>query len=355
MIVPIVTLLFVGLLVLVYLDAKKTIPYVYCSAMVSAWMGKMLDCRRMLEICERTPEEIPELLKGTDFEGMEYGPPEMMELQIRERCVRRYRELLENLPPAARRFYALILERFELFNLKAVLTHVMTGAQVNLVPSPISTQERWKLLMGARSLQELVDFLKGTDYGEVLEEALRAGEDLPGIIRRLDLHYFTKLWSEARRQKRSIRDLVGVEVDIINLRTLFRLKLRGADVNEVRKALIRPSYLLSDQVLEAAALSEDPPALVQALSGTVYGEAITRAYGAVKATGSLYPLEKELEEGLLRMCRWYISADFFSLTPAVCFFYLKEAEIRNLRTVIRLRISGFKPQECKQEIVCYEL
>ncbi len=357
MILPLIFLLLGALLLLVFLDARRTFPYVYCNAMVSSWEGRMLDSKRVAELSEMDPEGILSALSGTDFEGLELGEPVKVEEEMRERCAARYREICQNLPAKGRRFFELLLERFELYNLKSLLTSLHTGLPPQFLPSPISSRERLQLLSQVKSVENLLDFLKGTDYGEVLLESLEGyrKRGLSFMLRRLDHHYYQKLWREAQRQRKSVRELVGVEIDLANLKLLARLKKEGVPPEEIRELLIKPSHLIPAHLLDRMAEAEDLSSLLQMLSDTPYGEAVSRVSQQVQASGSLLPLEKELEEGFLRLCKWYSSADFFSLAPAVCFFYMKEAELRNLRILLRLRARGVQSVEVREMAVFHEV
>jgi V/A-type H+-transporting ATPase subunit C len=357
MILPLVFLLLGALFLIVFLDARRTFPYVYCNAMISAWEGRMLDSKRLVELSEMDTQGILSALSGTDFEGLELGEAMEMEGKMRERCVAKYREICLNLPAKGRRFFELLLERFELYNLKSLLTSLHTGLPPRFLPSPLSSKERLQLLSQVKTLENLLDFLKGTHYGEILLQSLEGykKKGLPFLLRRLDQHYYQKLWGEAQKQRRSVRELVGVEIDLVNIKLLVRLKREGVPPEEIRELLIKPSYLIPAHLLDQMAAAEDLPALLQMLSDTPYGEAVSRISQQVQATGSLYPLEKEIEEGFLRLCKWYSSADFFSLAPAVCFFYMKEAELRNLRALLRLRAAGIQPAEVREMVVFHEV
>lgn len=355
MILLLVLLLLSTLFLLVLLDARRTFPYVYCNALVSAWEGKMLSPRKMIELSEMDPEAIISALSGTDFEGLELG--EEMEEEMRRRCAVKYRELYLNLPKRDRKFFELLLERFEVYNIKALLTSIHTGEPPKFLPPPLWSRERLQLLSQAKNIEALMDFLKGTEYATVLHESLEEykRKGLLPVLWRLDCCYYKRLWREAQKQRKSVRELVGVEVDLVNLKILLRLKKEGIPPDEIKKFLIRPSYLIPGHLLERAADAEDLSAALQILFDTPYGEVLSRVSPQIRASGSLFPLEREMEEGLLRLCKWYSSSDFFSLAPVVGFFYLKEAELRNLRVLLRLKLERVQPAECRKLLVSYEV
>ncbi|MEM2289680.1 MAG: V-type ATPase subunit [Candidatus Hadarchaeales archaeon] len=351
MIFPLIFLLLFLLFVLVYLDARRTFPYVYCNAMISAWEGRALTPSRLVELSEADPQAMLSSLSGTDFEGL---PGSVLEAErvIRERAVEKYRRILEALPPRGKRFFTTVLERFEVYNLKALLVSLHTGIPPSFLPSPLTSEERLALLSRVKSMEELLKFLAGTDYGEFLsrsmEEYKRRG--LAFLLHQLDRYYYTKLWLEAERQRKSIREVIGVECDLVNLKLLARLKSAGVPAVDIRPLLV-PTYLIPARVLERMLEAEELSSLLQCLSETPYAEAVARASHQVQAAGSLLPLERELEAGFLRLCRWYSTSDFFSLAPAVCFFYTKEAEVRSLRALLRLRSEKVQPAKCREMLV----
>jgi len=356
MIFLLILLLLGALFALVFIDARRTLPYIYCNAMISTWEGKMLDSKKMAELSELNLDGIASALVGTDFEGLPLGDVERMEEEMRERCVAKYREIIVNLPKKSRKFFELLLERFDVYNIKTVLVSLHTGQVPRFISSPLSGKERLQLLAQVKDLETLLDFLRGTEYATVLQESLEEYKrrGLPYLFWKLDSFYYQRLWTEARKQRRSVKELVGVEIDIVNLKVILRLKKEGIPPDEIKRLLIKPSYLIPNPLLDQMVDAGDLFSALQLLSNTPYGEVASRVSHQIQTTGSLLPLEKEMEEGLLRLCKWYSSSDFFSLAPAVSYFYRKEAELRNLRVLLRFKMEGLQPAECR-ELMLHEV
>ncbi len=338
--------LIAGMLGFVAWDTRRTFGYAYVNAMISAWEGRMLTPGKFAELRGQDLKGVLSSLSGTDYEVLSSREPGEWEKAVHEICIKRYLEIRENLPKKDRRLFDLLLERFDVFNLESLLTSIETGEPPALLPS-LCPPDRLKLLKGARSVEELLEYLRGTPYEEPvrssLEEYRRIG--LRALFWALERHYYERLWAEARRRGRFVKELVGIEVELVNLKLMARMKREGMPPPRISELVIRPSFLLSARQMEQLINSPDLSSFFRQLGETPYREVAARAGPRVEATGSLLEFERELDKGLLRLCRLLAGRDFFSILPAVRYFYMKEAEARDLKALLVLKREGLTPEE----------
>jgi len=355
--------------VFVIMHARRTIPYVYCSAKISAWGARSIPEARLLEFADAT--RVVNILAGLD--DTDYGPyltdvPRVEEVDVAtvERAMKtslseRYRELLQMVPRERRESIAKLVQRMDLWNLKTLLAAIHNKVpkeerMKETIPSPTLPPHRLELLAAAENFEELLKYMEGTEHFDVVSSALEGYEKwgLIALTSALDKHYYSSLWAEVLRKKAQrpiLKAVVGYEIDAVNIKLILRLKKEGVPPDEIDKYVIMPSHELSDEILRAMILADDVPSSIDVISRTSYGPILSGALPQFEATGSLLAIEKALDEGQLKICKWMSIVKLLSLAPVLAHVYTKEAEVRNLRTIIRLKVDKVEPGKIKEMLV----
>lgn len=364
----IIFLLIGALLVIVIFNARRSMAYVYCNATLSAWEARLLSEARLMELAD-VPRvvNIFSALDDTNYRPQLAELPRVeeevdmvaVERSLRESLNVRYRELLGMVPKERKETVERVMQRVDLWNIKALVTAIHNKIPnekrlEELMPSPISPRERLEMLASAENFEALLEFLKGSEYFDVLSAALEDYEKrgLIALLTALDKHYYTSLWQDvlSKRAQRSIlKALVGYEIDALNIKLILRLKQEGAPPEEIDKYLVLPPHELTDAMLKAMITAEDTRSAINMIHRTVYGKILLEALPQVEAQG-LRVAEKVLDEIHLKICRWLALTKFFSIAPVLSYIYLKENEMKNLQTIIRLKADKVEPQKIKETI-----
>jgi len=357
------------LFVLVIYNARRSMAYVYCNATLSAWEARLLSEARLMELADAPRvTNIFAALEDTDYRPQLAEVPRveegidmpMVERSLRENLNARYRELLGMVPQERKETVARVIGRVDIWNLKAIITAIHNKVPKErrleeLIPSPTLPHERLEMLASAESFEQLLEFLKGSEYFDVLSEALKEYETrgLIAIISALDKHYYMGLWKDVlskRAQRSVLREILGHEIDALNIKLILRLKREGAPPEEIDRHLILPSHELTEVMLRAMITAEDIPSTINMIHRTVYGQILLEALPHIEAQG-LSAAERVLDEMHLKICRWLALTRFFSIAPVLSYIYLKENEMKNLRAILRLKADRVEPQKIKEIIV----
>ena len=355
------------LLVWIILISRRSIAYIFCNSTISAWEARLLSEARMMEIAE-SPEvaNIFSALEDTDYR------PQLAEISKRrefdmvavERALKeslnvRYRELAEMIPKERKETFLKLLQRTDLLNIKAIITMIHEGVPkeqrlLELIPSPTMSSERLETLASAEDLNRLLEFLKGSEYFDVISSAMQDYQKrgLIALLSALDKYYYTSLWMDvqARRAQRSIlKTMIGYEIDSLNIKLILRLKKDGVPSDEIDKYLLRPSHELTEAMLKAMIASEDIRSAIHMIHITSYGKFLSEVLPKIEEQG-IPAAEMTLDQAQLKLYRWLGLSQFFSIAPVISFIYIKENEMKNLRTIIRLKADGFEPQKIKEKI-----
>lgn len=364
-----ITSLIGGLFTAVIWHTKRTMPYVYGNAAVSAWEGRLLREQNLMELADAPNlASVLSLLENTEYRPYLAGIPRedgvdvvQIERALRENANSHYVELLQMVPEERKEVIEKLIGRVDLLNLKILITSIeerlpFEKVVERLQPSPTTPRERLELLARAESLEVLLEYLKGSEYYQVLSEVMSEYEKagLQRILFALDKHYYSTLWREVlskKPQREVLREMVGYEIDTVNIKTIARMKMAGRPPEEIEELIVRPSHMLTEAMLRSMITSEDLRSALEVISHVPYGRALLEVLPKVESTGSLFELERTLEENHLKLCKWLSLAKFFSLAPIVSYFYCKEMEVRNLRTIVRLKADGVEPGEIKGMLV----
>ena len=364
----IIFLLIGALFAIVIFNARRSMAYVYCNATISAWEARLLSEARLMELAD-APRivNIFSALDDTDYRPQLAEVPRAeegvdmltVERALRENLNARYRELLGMVPKERRETVARVIGRVDIWNLKAILTAIHNKVPKEkrleeLISSPALPRERLEMLASAESFEQLFEFLKGSEYFDVLSEALKEYETrgLIALLSALDKHYYISLWKDvlSKRSQRSIlKVMVGYEIDALNIKLILRLKREGASPEEIDKYLVLPPHELTDAMLKAMITAEDIRSAINMIHRTVYGQILLEALPQIEVQG-LRAAEKVLDEVHLKICRWLALTKFFSIAPVLSYIYLKENEMRNLRAIIRLKADKVDSQKIKETI-----
>lgn len=358
-----------GLFAVVIIQARRSMLYVYCSATISALEARLLPEARLMEFAD-SPRVVNILasLDDTDYRTYLADIPRVEDIDVVavERALKanlsaRYRELLKILPKERKATIGRVVQRVDLWNLKVILAaiHNKVPREKRLegtVPSLTFPRERLELLASAENFKELLEYFRGTEYFDVLAAALEDYEKLGliAVLSALDKHYYTALWKDVlskKVQRLILKVMLGYEIDVINLKLILRLKKEGVSPDEITKHLILPSHELSEGVLREMIAADDIPSTIRAISRTTYGSVLLEALPQFETTGSLFPFEKALDEGLLKICKWASVMRLFSIAPVIAHIHLKWTEVRNLRAIIRLKVDKVEPEKIKETLV----
>ena len=349
-----------------FISTKHTMDYVFCNSTVSAWEARLLPTSKFMELIE-TPDLRSALLalEGTEYGGVVREFSDKDDFRVLERLlhglvVQRLSALVSLVPddtaPAVRK---IIAQRY-LWNLKMIVSAIhyqipKEERSRELLPSPVHTYESLQLLASAESLEQLLEFLKGTDYGDSLQRALSDYEQhgLPALLVALEKTYYSSLWELAQKTKtdrKILKQLVGYLVDAVNAKTILRLKDAGVPEPEIDKYLIRPSHELTEPMLKAMMVAEDIKSAIHSIRITMVGSALSSAAEEIAREGP-EAAERALDRFYLELCKRLSLLHQFSVAPVISYVAHKEAEFRNLRKCLRMKADGLPAAEIKKRLV----
>lgn len=354
---------------IIFRRAGHLVPYIYCGSKVSAWEAKLIPEARFDDLAEsRNTKQVLTSLEDTEYQHYigNISLEGKIEVEEIEECLNfflrdHYQELLEIIPEERKDVVEKIIGIIDVRNLKGIMTGVSEEIPKEelkrvLVPSSTRPKEKIEMLLSAETIDKLLDYLEGSDYYDAISEALEKRYEKEGVyslIRALDKAYYGTLWEDVTGKKAQLsvlKNIIGTKLDMINIKLIMRLKREEAQAETIAELLV-PSYRLSDEIIKEMTVAESVQSAAEAASDTIYGPTLREGLRQFEKTGSLFQVEKALDEQFLKICREISVGQPFTLASPLTYIYLLETEVRNLRIVTRLKAEGVESRRIKDTLL----
>jgi V/A-type H+-transporting ATPase subunit C len=260
------------------------------------------------------------------------------------------------------KFVRLLLARWDVQNIKTILR----GKAMHVPPAEIL-----ECLVPAGDLDEaaLAELLKQPDvrgvidllatwrirFARPLTLALAEFNEIrdPSVLEYALDRFSCESSLEALRDESDddgiMREMVRSEIEVINLKTAFRLIRDGIPAEEARAILIDGGRSPDTERVLSLIGTGSVEAAVKMLEGTPYAFLSATPAASVKAGISAY--EKELDRYLLGRGVSHFLKDPLSIAFTIGFYWAKLAEMTNLRIIARCRTAGMTDREIREEIL----
>lgn len=226
--------------------------------------------------------------------------------------------------------------RFEVENIKRIIRAKHGGEnaeELNLIPLQREyTLVNFPALLKAKDVDEVASLLRDTQYRPILEKLQAYGESGATMVLEavLDKIYFSKVW-ELGGKMQGARNLIGEEIDLRNLLTVFSLKTRDVAAKLVEESTIPISYALPKTTLRALLQSQlqEAPNLLS----TGYSKLASEAANLLKKGSSLL-LERVFFKQLYGDASTVLTTHPLQAGYIIAYLLLCESEAKNLVSIV---------------------
>jgi V/A-type H+-transporting ATPase subunit C len=310
------------------------------------------------------PAEIARFMEESEYEdeinalGVRHSGVDLIEYALNRNLAKHFDDLLDW---AEGRLYDLIaryLRKFDAWNVKTVLRGIYSGADRDAVETDLIRAGEFDdrlldNLLDAGSVEEVVDLLDSTSFGDPLRVALDEYEETGVLVpleNAVDRVFYERLLADldADEATESYREFLQAEIDFRNARNALRLARSGADLDP-------STYYIGGGRLfsagELASLSTNQDELVARIRESPYGDRLSDALDEIEAADSLISFERALDAALLAYSGRLGHVRPLSVTPVVSYILAKEREVDNIRAIARGREAGLSDEEIEEELV----
>ncbi len=322
------------------MGVSSNVKYAYIVARVRAMKGKLIPREMYPKFLNMEIPEITRFIgeseykKDVDELGKRYTGTDLIEHALNQNLALTYRKLIEVSQNEANFLITEYLRFWDIWNIKTILRGKFSGASEEEILEDIVSggQLRYRDLseiVKIGTVEGVIAAFAKTPYYPALEGYKG---DLAEIENALDKLYYSSIIkaAEATGNKLFLKFL-RTEIDLKNLKMLFRMKRAGMERDETIKVLIPGGMELKNSDL--ARLASLPlPEFVRALEEYSYWGAISDIIGELT---SLINIETRLDKyGLVYASR--ISYYYpLSILPILDYILSKKIEVDNLRIIVR--------------------
>jgi V/A-type H+-transporting ATPase subunit C len=326
-----------------------------------------------------TPHDIMRLSEAPDFVSLfntlrttAYGPyleglkdrdinPRRVIIQVKRKLADAYYSVIQMAPVQTRSLLKQLYRSYELGNLKAVLRAIVTVStwkteaglweRVNDVLFPLGSASVLpaQAMVESGSVAAAVDLLQGTPYEEALSFAMKrysAEQNLFPLEVALDLNYWRRLWSEARRltgqdRQHSVR-IIGSLLDMNNLMWAIRYRVyHKLSEEEIINYTLPFGYRVQDSDIRAIAAGADIASVVNRIfPGIPDVSALLE-----NPQRGLPRLEVLLKRRIMQECLAAFVGSPFHIGLPLAFLILHDYEVQDLIVLIEAKSSGLPEEE----------
>lgn len=328
--------------------------YEYLNTRIRVMLAKLLKPQQFLALLElRELTELVTALGDTDYApeiercSVEFSGYELIERAVLYNGQRLFAHLVRIAPEGPRQLIEIVLERFEVFNLKTILRGLHVGASPeemgkNLYPTLLYPPEFYQELLKRETLRGVLDYLLSTGnryyqpLAAVFPEYERTGK-LALLEHALDSFYFAHarsvLEERADENAQIVQEALGTEADILNLVYALRVVASQVQSDEKYRYIVEGGRHLSPEAVRALLASSDVDDFWSKLARTPYFRKIGVPQEQLSAPLGAPRLQERLENLLYaELCRLELGR-FFDIQMALSYIWRKSAEMTNLRVI----------------------
>lgn len=322
------------------MGASDGAKYAYIVARVRAMKGKLIPDDMYPKFLNMEIPEITRFIgeseykKDVDELGKKYRGTDLFEHALNQNLALTYRKLIDVSQNEANFLITEYLRSFDIWNIKTVLRGKFSGASEEEILEDVISAGQLRY----RDLTEIVKI--GTIEGVIAAFARTpyypALEGYKGVLadveNSLDKLYYSNLIKAASASGNKLfLKFLKTEIDLKNLKILFRMKRAGMERDEIIKMLIPGGMELKENDLvrlSSMSFSE----FVRALEDFRYWKAIS---DISTESGSLIHIETRLDKYSLVYASSISYYYPLSILPVLDYILSKKIEVDNLRIIVR--------------------
>lgn len=201
-------------------------------------------------------------------------------------------------------------------------------------------------LRSSENVDQFIFNLSGTEFFDFMRESYDETKSLFELEVKMDLYYYLKLDKImnrclSRKDKSIMQKVHGIEIDLINISWLYRIKkYYNIGAENMFCYLIPLAYKLKKDEIIKFASTKSLAELEDMICHSVYGNLFMEKD---------FKIERVIYDYLLRIYRVMCLNNKNSIVSVVYYLYLKRLEINNITSIIE----GVRYKLSKDEIISY--
>jgi V/A-type H+-transporting ATPase subunit C len=343
----------------------------YINARIRGMKSRLLD-RHVLDILVLQPdlESLITELEKTPYKTdiieakVQYSGVICIEYALRKNFTRTFRKILQFVKEEeAEKYITLFLHRWDVQNIKTILRgkniHI-TNEEILDCLVPVGELDEVTIIELVRQpdVRAVIDMLATWNirYSKPLTReypAFAKTGDLALLECALDEFYYADALEHVKipgYNNGLIRNIIALEIDVVNLRTILRMIRDHIDHDDAKKFLISGGKEFDLRQLDHLLTLHSIEEVVEDLKGTSYRFLAELPPSSLR-TQKISVIEKHLERFLVQQGVRAFSGDPLSVASVIGYFWAKYNEIVNIRIISRCKTADFPIEQLKEELI----
>lgn len=328
--------------------------YSYVNTRVRAMESKILTSDTYIKLMNMEVSQISRFLGEGEYKveidslSKEYRGIELIERSLNRNLANTYNKLLKMGGEEAATYAFAVFMRWDVHNIISILRGKF---------AKVSDKEIEKILIPIGEIpfsfiQSLVKFL---DYQDVIKRLKKLEQfsfmdetkEIADIESELYKTYYNKVLEQFKKDKNSLfLDFVRMEIDIVNLKNIMRMRRYGFTVDEEQKNVLDGGLYFNTDTLKHLLRSSDDE-LLKAIKKTPYGGIIE----SHRIENTLFNLEESLDKFLMIYAKKQFKGEHLSIIPVLHYIYIKKIEVDNIRKISRGKVSNLEKKIIEDSLV----
>lgn len=261
----------------------KTLKYNEIMPRIAIEKLKLIEEQDLIDLAGKNLEAIRCSLLETSYKEEIIGasPQEKYSISLEEALLENYAKTLKNLVKFSsgnlRQLILAIIGKFESSNIKTLLratkAKMNTSEAVgNIIPVGILNKNQCQnILSNSKTIEDVIEHLFDTKYGIILQKGIaetKTSNNLLPLESILDQHIYREIRKIVTKfkgiDKIIAKNVLGIEVEIKNIKIILRGKSKGIPKTSIRKYLL-PSFFINEQETSNLLETSDVKALIEGL------------------------------------------------------------------------------------------
>ena len=343
-----------------YAGSSVKARYAYGTARVRAMKVKLLPQETYTKLLVMALPELTRFIEESEYKAevdelaRKYSGIDLIEFATHLNLARTFVKLTEMTMGEPHDLIVEYLRRWDIREIKTILRGKLYGASDEeilrvLVPSGELPLEFLQSLVRKPSINEVIEALKDTVYYEIIKD-IDYSESLMKLEDALDKFYYVRmvdLVSKITGSSLYLR-VVQMEIDVANLKTLFRLRNAGISGARALEYIVPNGLYLTEQEIEKM-VNAPFEEFVSLLGKYPYWSAISDL--VTDGIESLSRIELRLDK-FLNEHVWKTST-FYPLTvlPMLGYMLSKDTEVENIQAIARGKEAGLPEAIIKDHLI----
>lgn len=342
------------------------VKYSYLNAKIKAKTSKMLKSKDYLELLsKRSVTEVANYLKyhtsyGKVLEDVDENNVHRGELEeiLKNWQFRRAQKLMKLIKGKEANFMKFVTIRYEIEDIKLMLRELHIHGNLENIKQYLFRMDKCQInlnkLLEAKTIEEFVEDLKGTEYYDILRRVVESDQQVNmfTVETALDRYYFKWIHKAIAKylsgeDRRVISRAIGQEVDLLNMLFIYRVKaFYRMDEELIYRYLLPGSFRNTKEMYQKMVHVDQVDNLIKIYKDTAYASIFEN-------TSSLY-YGYNYWQYTMEMHKYLLKTKPFSIASVISYLHLKEVELKFITTIIEGIRYGLKTEEFKKVFIPFK-